>query len=56
MIENLAAISAVVLAIGERECGTTTETNIGIDPFWSCLRIYHGRIGDCKVSGREFKT
>ena len=41
LIEYLAAVPAVVLAVGERERGSAAKADIRVNPLWSSLSVYH---------------
>lgn len=53
MIENLAAVTTMVLAVCKSESSTTMKADIRVDPLGCNLGIDHSRISGCEIFGRE---
>jgi hypothetical protein len=56
LVEDLAAISAVVFAIREGKGCSTTKAHLRINPFGRRLGVHHGRIRNYEIFGRELVT
>lgn len=56
LIEDLTAVPTVMLAVGEAERCTTSQADVGVDPFWRGLGVDHGGAYDGRVPGREFES